>query len=223
MRLRLKDAILRAKLGTAQLTSLTGIHLKVMACLDELGIEYEVEKAFDKYSADIYIPSKHLSIECDGPTHNTEEGIAHDKKKDAYILKKFGVVTHRLPHLDIEKDTKRLKHILTVVYEGKIPIFSKELVVFNLQNPMRATLKRRLKKYVELEVQGTTIKFDYYGVAKEYNKLGKLVYCLNLTPSLELSIKKDAVLSRVDSFISSMDAANYIDSCMETYAKKKKN
>ena len=89
-------------------SELTKIHAKVIAALDFLFIDHEdehlVEIDGEEFQLDCYLPTYHLCIEADGPSHGMRG--KKDKRRDALLLS-IGVPTFRLRWKLIEHETTR--------------------------------------------------------------------------------------------------------------------
>lgn len=94
-------------LKTHQRTSLTNIHKKVIYFLQKK-VCIDIEKEFNPYSADIYVPSLNVVVECDGGKwHNFPLGSDRDRKRDELIVKKYNVKrVYRIWDRDIKKNCK---------------------------------------------------------------------------------------------------------------------
>ncbi len=55
------------------------------------------------YVLDFYCPEAKLAIEVDGAQHNEDEAIAHDARRDAWLLSQ-GIETLRIPGIHIMQD-----------------------------------------------------------------------------------------------------------------------
>ena len=58
------------------------------------------QKPLGNFIVDFYCPSARLVIEIDGGQHYTEEGAAHDSRRDAY-LNSIGLNVLRFSNLDV--------------------------------------------------------------------------------------------------------------------------
>lgn len=84
----------------------TSIEVAVARVLDALGVMYEEQKPFGYYTADFYIPSQNLVIECDGDYwHSLPGRSGHDRRKDTF-LRNRGYRVVRLTETDINADAQ---------------------------------------------------------------------------------------------------------------------
>jgi len=82
--------------------SISGPHKEALKILESLGLECEIEKLFDPYSIDIYIPSLNLAVEIDGRYwHRNRQ--SRDRARDAYLKSHFGLQTIRVWEDELEK------------------------------------------------------------------------------------------------------------------------
>ncbi len=70
---------------------------------DQLGVRFRRQAPIGPYIADFVCVKARLVIELDGPQHYTPEGIAHDKKRDAYLGER-GLVVKRYKSEDFLRD-----------------------------------------------------------------------------------------------------------------------
>ena len=71
------------------------------------GLDPEYEYPIDKLKADFAFPNHYISVEVDGPTHRTPEGIERDKKRD-YVLHGKGWIVLRFPDNEVRGDLKNI-------------------------------------------------------------------------------------------------------------------
>jgi len=152
-------------LKTHQRTSLTNIHKKVIYFLQKK-VNIEIEKEFSPYSADIYIPSLNVVVECDGGKwHNFPLGSDRDRKRDELIIKKYKVKrVYRIWDRDIKKNCK-----LSLILDGVL----NDNVIYKLS-----------KNDTLIIVIGEK---HYKGIVKKVNKLDYIV----LIPSLNKKVTID--------------------------------
>ena len=90
-------------------TSLTRPHRILIRICESLGLEWQDEVKFGKYSLDVYIPSLKLCIECDGLYWHTLEGVPQkDKRRDKYLLENYGIKTLRITDEELNTDKKEV-------------------------------------------------------------------------------------------------------------------
>lgn len=71
------------------------------------GVEFETQKEFYPYFADIFIPALNLVVECDGEYwHNRPGAWEYDRKRDLYLMERYGVRVVRVPEKVIRKDAQ---------------------------------------------------------------------------------------------------------------------
>ncbi|MEZ6930065.1 endonuclease domain-containing protein [Aeromonas sp. S16(2024)] len=51
----------------------------------QLGVKFRRQQGIGPYIADFYCPERLLVIEVDGDSHFDEQGLSHDKQRDAYM------------------------------------------------------------------------------------------------------------------------------------------
>lgn len=68
-----------------------------------MGYDFHRQKPLDNFIADFFCHELMLSIEVDGYTHNFEEVIAKDKRKEEQ-LRKLGIVTLRFTDDEVMQD-----------------------------------------------------------------------------------------------------------------------
>ncbi len=69
--------------------------------------KFRRQHQFGGYICDFYCAEAKLAVECDGPTHQTPEAIAHDKQRDAY-LKSQGVTVLRFENRVVLDTTEQV-------------------------------------------------------------------------------------------------------------------
>jgi very-short-patch-repair endonuclease len=90
-------------------TSLTRPHRILIRICESLGLEWQDEVKFGKYSLDVYIPSLKLCIECDGLYWHTLEGVPQkDKRRDKYLLENYGIKTLRITDEELNTNKKEV-------------------------------------------------------------------------------------------------------------------
>lgn len=68
--------------------------------LNKLSIHFYRQRIIGKYIADFYCPKAKLVIELDGSQHFSDEGMAYDKNRDAFLQSK-GLTVLRIPNNEI--------------------------------------------------------------------------------------------------------------------------
>lgn len=71
--------------------------------LKKLSIQFYRQRVIGNYIVDFYCPLANLVIELDGSQHYSEEGMAYDRKRDAF-LKQNGLNVLRIPNNEIRKN-----------------------------------------------------------------------------------------------------------------------
>ena len=59
-----------------------------------LGIPYIFEHKVSRYSVDFALPTLGIALECDGWQHFTQEGIAHDARRNAALIQEGWAPLH---------------------------------------------------------------------------------------------------------------------------------
>lgn len=72
----------------------SGSARRIEDVLSRMNIQFEFEKPFPPYVADIYLPEWHLIIEIDGPQHFAKA----DATRDARLKEHYNVVVLHLKH-----------------------------------------------------------------------------------------------------------------------------
>jgi very-short-patch-repair endonuclease len=67
------------------------------------GYQFLRQKPLDRYIADFYCQALNLVIEVDGNSHQSDEALAHDKRRDA-ILHSYGLNVLRIADIDVKQD-----------------------------------------------------------------------------------------------------------------------
>lgn len=68
--------------------------------LNKLSIHFYRQRIIGNYIADFYCPKAKLVIELDGSQHFSDEGIAYDQSRDAFLQSK-GLTVLRIPNNEI--------------------------------------------------------------------------------------------------------------------------
>jgi very-short-patch-repair endonuclease len=90
-------------------TSLTRPHRILIRICESLGVEWEDEKRFGRYSCDIYLPYFKIDLECDGIYWHTLPGAPEkDRRRDKFLLEKYGIKTIRVTDEEINKDKQKV-------------------------------------------------------------------------------------------------------------------
>lgn len=90
-------------------TALTRPHRILIRICESLGLEWEDEAKFGRYSLDVYIPSLKLCLECDGVYWHSLDGVAEkDKRRDKYLKDNFGIETLRITDEELNTDKKQV-------------------------------------------------------------------------------------------------------------------
>ena len=80
---------------------------------NKLGIKLRRQVVFGPYILDLYSAKAKLVLELDGGQHNTDEGIAKDKKRDTY-LKEHGLEVLRFSDIEVLQNTSG---VLQIIYD----------------------------------------------------------------------------------------------------------
>jgi len=103
---RAKAKVFRRRMTKAEV--ILWLHLRR---LREIGYNFRRQHPIGPYIADFAIHTGKLIVEVDGETHGTEEEMAHDRRRDAY-LQSQGWRVLRIPNMAIYED---LDHVLEVI------------------------------------------------------------------------------------------------------------
>ena len=87
----------------SQRTAFTNGQLALRDILEELGFITELEIEFSPYTLDIFCRNNWIACEFDGPTHWKKK----DKKRDDYMLNKYGIPTLRIKSLAPKEKVKQ--------------------------------------------------------------------------------------------------------------------
>jgi len=107
-------------------TELTTLHQKLLTLLNELGVDYDLERPITvggkTYQMDCYLPVGHACVEADGPSHGLRG--KKDRERDV-ALASVGIVTVRINYhlLEGRKDKvlPRLVRVLNALGETVSP------------------------------------------------------------------------------------------------------
>ena len=80
---------------------------------NKLGIKLRRQVVFGPYILDFFSAKAKLVLELDGGQHNTDEGIAKDKKRDTY-LKEHGLEVLRFSDIEVLQNTSG---VLQIIYD----------------------------------------------------------------------------------------------------------
>jgi len=72
----------------------TDIESMAEQALIKLGIPYIFEHKVSRYSIDFALPTIGIALECDGWQHFTQEGIEHDRRRNAALLNEGWTAIH---------------------------------------------------------------------------------------------------------------------------------
>lgn len=101
-----KQQILRGWVKT--IVSPTSIEIAVMAVLRDLNVPFISQHQIDAMTVDIFVPSLHLVIECDGDYwHSIPTQKLRDRRRD-FRLRSMGYKVTRLKEKDIRNDARGL-------------------------------------------------------------------------------------------------------------------
>ena len=81
----------------------TKIERQLYRILDEMGLSFIEEQEFPPYRVDAYCPELHVAFEADGPHHTR----ARDKRRDALLMKQYGLHVHRIRQHSFSTATAR--------------------------------------------------------------------------------------------------------------------
>jgi very-short-patch-repair endonuclease len=140
-----------------QRTTMTNIHRKVIAFLEDRKINIEIEKEFPPYSVDIYIPSLNVAVECDGNKwHGGKNGCDRDRNRDKFLIKNCKInKVYRILGTDIEINDK-LNLILDGILDGSLisKLVEGDMLILNIKEKNYKGIVTKLNKH------SYTAKFD---------------------------------------------------------------
>ena len=88
--------------------------------LRKLSVPFYRQRTIGSYIVDFYCPRAKLVIELDGSQHFSEEGLAYDAKRDAF-LKGLGLTILRIPNNEIRRNLRGVAdEILRLVPEAAV-------------------------------------------------------------------------------------------------------
>lgn len=97
-------------------TTLTRPHRIGIRVVDKLGIRWEDEKRFGRYSIDIYLPDYNIALECDGEYFHQLPGVPEkDARRDRELFLKYGIVTVRYTDTEINENHHKVEKKLSKV------------------------------------------------------------------------------------------------------------
>jgi very-short-patch-repair endonuclease len=70
------------------------------------GRKFRRQHSIENCILDFYCPLEKLAIELDGQRHFEPEGIVKDQKRDAYLLKNYGIRTLRFENKYVFEQTE---------------------------------------------------------------------------------------------------------------------
>ena len=96
------------------------IEWKLLHWLREYNIDFIPQYEISPYRADFAIPALHVIVECDGKEyHTSDEQIARDKERDAY-MEKLGWKVFRFTGSEINRNPQECaKEIINSAYRDK--------------------------------------------------------------------------------------------------------
>ena len=109
------DALNRGRARIKGGGAVTEIEADVMTALNRADVPYHLHYSIGRYTADIFVPSHRLDIECDGSWwHDNDDRRAHEVDRDAFIESE-GITVLRLTETEIKSgDFSRLHEALGV-------------------------------------------------------------------------------------------------------------
>lgn len=104
------------KIKKKRRTTLTRPHRIGIRVCESLGLEWEDEKQFGRFNADIYLPKYKISVEIDGDYWHQLPGVPEkDARRDKELFVKYGVVTVRFWESDIYENHHKMEEKLQKV------------------------------------------------------------------------------------------------------------
>jgi very-short-patch-repair endonuclease len=86
------------------------------------GAKFRRQYSIGPYVLDFYCPKLKLAVEVDGDSHYSDEGIAHDERRQAY-LEQFDVRVLRFTNVDV---LRNIKGVLEVIWGSVEEAVAKE-------------------------------------------------------------------------------------------------
>lgn len=104
------------KIKKKRRTTLTRPHRIGIRVCESLGLEWEDEKQFGRFNADIYLPKYKISVEIDGDYWHQLPGVPEkDARRDKELFVKYDVVTVRFWESDIYENHHKMEEKLQKV------------------------------------------------------------------------------------------------------------
>ena len=90
------------KIRKKQKTTLTRPHRVGIRICESLGLNWEVEVKFGRYSVDIYLKDYNVAVEIDGDYWNNLPGVPEkDAKRDMLLKSKYNITTLRFKESEL--------------------------------------------------------------------------------------------------------------------------
>jgi very-short-patch-repair endonuclease len=97
----------RTHAGRKAVCSPSGLEKIIHQYLRKAGMKFQSQKSFRPYFVDIFIPKLNLIVECDGEYwHGPAEARRSDRKRDRYLISRYGVRVVRVPEKSIRENPK---------------------------------------------------------------------------------------------------------------------
>lgn len=107
----------RTHAGRKAVCSPSGLEKIVHQHLRKAGVKFQPQKAFRPYFVDIFIPKLNLVVECDGTYwHNRPGAWEQDRKRDRYLISRYGVRVVRVPEKSIRENPK---FVVSTILKGE--------------------------------------------------------------------------------------------------------
>lgn len=192
-----------------QKTTMTNIHRRVISFLKERRVHLEVERSFNPYFVDIFLPEYNVAVECDGGKwHNYPYGSERDRKRDRYIISKYKVTAvYRIWGCDINNEYK-LNLILDGILENNLIDYLgvDEQIILNYNDKnFKGYIQKvnklsyvayipTLKIKVNVDLNGLVkINNKWYRVIK-FNKINSIpLWCKSITNLLAIALKNKTI------------------------------
>ncbi|KKN86932.1 hypothetical protein LCGC14_0264950 [marine sediment metagenome] len=84
-----------------------------MELLKTVGFELEEEVSFSPYTVDIYVRSRHIAFEADGPQHSE----TRDKRRDTYLMAKYALPVYRLDYSELAARSDTETGLIALLWE----------------------------------------------------------------------------------------------------------
>lgn len=187
-----------------QRTTLTNIHRKVIDFLLDRKIPVDIEKEFEPYQVDVYIPSKNIVVEADGNKwHGGKKGNDHDRVRDKVLTEKYKVKrVVRILGTDIQ-DNKKLALIIDGVEQDNLieDIKKNDYIILKIKDKNYRGIVTKVNKFsysAFVKSLNLNINFDNHGLTKIENRWYR---CVKMSKATSLPIWINSIGKRFEEAI----------------------